>query len=99
MSDTFVNEFGQEIIPGDKVVVVTHCTGDIFITQGVFVRMRGKSVQARVPDMSYEWFNKETGLTGSYYKIPSDVRGYRKKENRFRITTLQHNRIYKLDTK
>ena len=91
----FTNDFGQVINPGDEVVVVTTCTGNTNTQKGKYVGMRGKSVQAEVEYMKYEWYNKETNEIGSYYKIPTEQRAIRRVPAK-RITTLQYNRIYKL---
>ena len=91
----FTNDFGQVINPGDEVVVVTTCTGNTNTQKGRYVGMRGKSVQAEVEYTKFEWFNKDTGEAGSYYKIPSELRSHRRVPAK-RITTLWYNRIYKL---
>jgi hypothetical protein len=92
----FTNEFGQVIQPGDEVLVVTMCTKTLNMQRGTYLGLRNRSVQVRVPDNSWEWYNKETGLPGSYYSIPASLREYRKKVNATRISTLQLNRIYKI---
>ena len=91
----FTNDFGQTINPGDEVIVITTCTKSTNTRKGKYVGMSGKSVQAEVEYTKFEWYNKETGEAGSYYKIPLEQRSHRRVPAK-RITTLNYNRIYKL---
>lgn len=93
----FVNHIGQEIEPGDKVIVITHCTGSTKTYQGVYLGLYGPRgrVQARVQTDTYMWVNKLTGEPQRYDLIPADARSYQKAKVD-RITTLQKNLIYKI---
>lgn len=92
----FTNDIGQEIRPGDDVVVVTVSTGRVNARVGVFLGWsEGGSLQCRVTDNSYTWTDTRTGAAGRFSDIPAEFRKYAKAD-RLVITTLQRNRIYRV---
>lgn len=99
----FVNDIGQEIQVGDKVVVVTKSTQRVRSSVGVYLGLtENGNVQARVKCKVYGCFNKETNERVSWHEFYKA--SYNDRRERFegkymdgeRISTLQCNRIFKL---
>lgn len=96
---TFTNDIGQEITPGEQVLVVTETYKQIHTRLGKFVGWsEAGNIQVEVlPRFARgEWFDKRTSQAGSYYTIPQEFRDYRTKEKVPTIVTLQRNRIYRV---
>jgi len=61
-AESFTNDLGQVLKPGNMVVAVSHCTRSINITIGEFVGISDSgSPQVRVPSNTYKYVHNETG--------------------------------------
>lgn len=63
-AEPFINAFGQVLNPGDKVLVVSHCTGYTHTSIGEFAGISDSgNPQVRVPIVTHKYVHNETGET------------------------------------
>lgn len=106
-AESYINEIGQRINPGDSVIVVTKSTGRIEVHKGIF---EGVNWQSRYSDNSVPYISsaRVSGVPGyryvktgefeeaiDYWTKKTYQRPVWKKEDCFRIVNSKCFRIYK----